>query len=77
MDKAIHFCKDSGFKEVYLTTFAGLNPAKHVYEKWGFELVEEKEDNTWGVVVRYRFPFQAFYYFLPGRANRLHYDSSV
>ncbi|MBN1227345.1 MAG: GNAT family N-acetyltransferase [Deltaproteobacteria bacterium] len=55
MDKAIHFCRDSGFKEVYLTTFAGLDPAKHVYEKWGFELVEEKEDNTWGVVVKEQF----------------------
>lgn len=55
MDKAIHFCRGSGFKEVYLTTFAGLDPAKHVYEKWGFKLVEEKEDNTWGVVVKEQF----------------------
>jgi len=55
MEKAIHFCKDSGFKEVYLTTFAGLDPAKHLYEKWGFKLVEGKEDNTWGVVVKEQF----------------------
>ncbi len=55
MEKTIHFCKDSGFKEVYLTTFEGLNPAKHLYEKWGFKLVGEKEDNTWGVVVKEQF----------------------
>jgi N-acetylglutamate synthase-like GNAT family acetyltransferase len=52
MEKAISFCKDSGFKEVYLTTFAGLDAAKHLYEKWGFKLIEEKEDTTWGVVVK-------------------------
>ena len=52
MERAITFCKDSGFKEVYLTTFAGLDPAKHLYEKWGFRLIEEKEDTTWGVAVK-------------------------
>ena len=52
MEKAITFCKDSRFKEVYLTTFAGLEAAKYLYEKWGFKLIEEKEDNTWGVVVK-------------------------
>ena len=52
MEKAISFCKDSGFREVYLTTFAGLDAAKYLYEKWGFKLIEEKEDTTWGVVVK-------------------------
>ncbi|MEA3358625.1 MAG: GNAT family N-acetyltransferase [Thermodesulfobacteriota bacterium] len=52
MEKALRFCKESGFEEVYLTTFAGLDAAKHLYEKWGFKLIEEKEDNTWGVIVK-------------------------
>ena len=52
MERAITFCNDSGFRKVYLTTFAGLDPAKHLYEKWGFRLIEEKEDTTWGVTVK-------------------------
>ena len=52
MEQAITFCNDSGFEKVYLTTFAGLDAAKHLYETWGFRLIEEKEDTTWGVAVK-------------------------
>jgi len=52
MEKAITFCKEKKFAKVYLSTFAGLDAARHLYEKWGFILIEEKEDCTWGVAVK-------------------------
>ncbi len=44
--------EEKNFQQVHLSTFAGLDPARHLYEKWGFQLVEEKEGDTWGVRVR-------------------------
>ena len=49
---AMRFCEEKNFQRVYLSTFAGLDSARHLYEKWGFELLEENEGNTWGVRVR-------------------------
>jgi len=51
MDKAISFCKEKKFAKVHLSTFAGLDAARHLYEKWGFRLIEEKEERTWGLPV--------------------------
>ena len=48
MYEAMNFCEQAGFKHIYLTTFAGLNAARHLYEKWGFTLCEEGEDTHWG-----------------------------
>jgi GNAT superfamily N-acetyltransferase len=45
---AIGFCRTAGFKKVYLSTFAGLDPARHLYEKFGFVLSEASEGNHWG-----------------------------
>lgn len=50
--EALEFCKRTGFRRVYLSSFAGLDPARHLYEKFGFRLAEEREDNTWGRIVR-------------------------
>jgi len=52
MKEAIDFCRGARFKRVYLTTFVGLDPARHLYEKWGFTLCDETEENTWGVTVK-------------------------
>lgn len=52
MEKAVSFCKEKKFAKVHLSTFAGLDAARHLYEKWGFRLTEEKEDCTWGVTVK-------------------------
>lgn len=52
MDTAVTFSRELGFPGVYLTTFAGLDAARHLYEKWGFVLTEEQEARTWGTVVR-------------------------
>ena len=48
MQAAMDFCREKGFRRCYLTTFAGLDAARHLYEKWGFRLQEEQEDTTWG-----------------------------
>jgi GNAT superfamily N-acetyltransferase len=42
MDAALSFCRARGFKRVYLTTFKGLNTARHLYEKYGFRLSHEE-----------------------------------
>jgi GNAT superfamily N-acetyltransferase len=43
MEAAMTFCKQQGFKRVYLTTFSGLNSARHLYEKFGFRLCHEED----------------------------------
>ena len=45
MQAAMDFCRKAGFRRVYLTTFAGLDTARHLYEKHGFHLYHE-EDGT-------------------------------
>jgi GNAT superfamily N-acetyltransferase len=48
MDTAMEFCRSRGYKRVYLWTFEGLNPARHLYEKNGFRLVEQHKGTQWG-----------------------------
>jgi GNAT superfamily N-acetyltransferase len=43
MDAAMAFCRAQGFRRVYLTTFAGLDTARHLYEKHGFVLCGEED----------------------------------
>ena len=49
--RAIEFCRIANFNKVYLWTFAGLDAARHLYEKEGFRLSEEFEGDQWGVKV--------------------------
>jgi GNAT superfamily N-acetyltransferase len=49
--EALNFCRSKGYKRVYLWTFEGLNAAKHLYEKNGFELVEQHKGIQWGTEV--------------------------
>ena len=51
MERAISFCKEVGFEKAYLWTFQGLAPARHLYEKFGFKLVEERSGEQWGRTV--------------------------
>jgi GNAT superfamily N-acetyltransferase len=51
MEQAHSFCKETGFKSIYLWTFQGLIPARHIYEKYGFELKDEGPGDQWGTVV--------------------------
>ena len=50
--EAIEFCRRANFRRVFLCSFAGLEAARHLYEKFGFVLCEEREDNTWGKTVK-------------------------
>jgi GNAT superfamily N-acetyltransferase len=43
MQAAMDFCQTQSFARVYLTTFAGLSAARHLYEKHGFRLCAEKD----------------------------------
>jgi GNAT superfamily N-acetyltransferase len=51
MEKAVDFCKRSHYYRVYLWTFDGLHAARHLYEKFGFRLVEQHEGAQWGAKV--------------------------
>lgn len=43
MQRAIAFCDRQRFPRVYLTTFAGLHAARHLYEAHGFTLCHETD----------------------------------
>ncbi|CAI9416448.1 hypothetical protein ANOBCDAF_03723 [Pleomorphomonas sp. T1.2MG-36] len=48
LDAAMAFADGHGFAETRLSTFAGLDAARHLYESRGFELAEEKIGAQWG-----------------------------
>jgi len=57
---AMQFCREVGHRQVTLTTFAGLDAARALYEAHGFHLTEEHVDRTWGVpVTEQRFDWTA------------------
>lgn len=43
MNAAMTFCREKRYTRVYLTTFAGLDAARHLYEKYGFALCGESD----------------------------------
>ena len=52
LDAAMDFCRRAGHRRAYLTTFAGLDAARVLYERQGFRLVGEAAGETWGTTVR-------------------------
>lgn len=52
MQAAMAFCREGGFDEVHLWTFSGLDAARALYERHGFELVDEWQGDQWGKTVR-------------------------
>ena len=59
---AIDFCRNQDYRQVYLWTFEGLDAARHLYEKAGFKLVEQKRAAQWGLEVNeQRFELQLRY----------------
>jgi len=52
MQQAVSFCRQAGFAKIYLWTFEGLDAARHLYEKYGFQLVEQFSGDQWGTTVR-------------------------
>jgi GNAT superfamily N-acetyltransferase len=51
LEEAVEFSRKKKFSQVYLWTFAGLDPARYLYEKFGFKLSEQHEGNQWGRAV--------------------------
>ena len=51
INTAIEFCRSKDYKRVYLWSFDGLNAAKHLYQKAGFQLVQQHRGTHWGIEV--------------------------
>jgi GNAT superfamily N-acetyltransferase len=51
MADAMAFCRDRGFRSVYLWTLSGLDAALHLYEAAGFVVVERVVGTQWGRAV--------------------------
>ncbi|MFH1806140.1 MAG: GNAT family N-acetyltransferase [Pseudomonadota bacterium] len=47
MQKAVMFLEDRKYRRCYLTTFAGLDAARALYEKSGFVLKKQLADDPW------------------------------
>ena len=45
------FCEQNKYSSVYLWTFQGLGSARHLYEKFGFTLTQEKTGKQQGAEV--------------------------
>jgi len=48
---AVDFCHANNYRRVYLRTFAGLDAARHLYEKMGFKLVNQCPGTQGGIAV--------------------------
>jgi DNA-binding MarR family transcriptional regulator/GNAT superfamily N-acetyltransferase len=48
VEAALGHCDKMGYRRIYLTTFAGLDAARHLYERHGFRLVSQARDSHWG-----------------------------
>lgn len=58
--ETMRFIRDAGFDRAWLTTFAGLDAARHLYEAHGFRLDHEEVDTTWGApLTEQRFVWKA------------------
>lgn len=51
MAAGMMFLQSAGFRSCYLTTFAGLDAARRMYERSGFVLTDEAQAETWGASV--------------------------
>ncbi len=48
---AMACCRKRNYPAVYLWTFEGLHAARHLYEQYGFRLVDQRAGEGWGVRV--------------------------
>ena len=52
MAQAVEHAETHTQGRMWLRTFAGLEPALHLYRSFGFELYSEMEGDAWGTVVK-------------------------
>ena len=52
ISRALAFCDGRGYGRIWLTTFAGLDRARSLYERTGFVLTGEDEIDQWNAGVR-------------------------
>jgi len=45
---AVDYCRQAGYRQIYLWTFKGLDRARALYESQGFRLAEEHDVRQWG-----------------------------
>lgn len=43
IEAAVNFCDTQGYRRIYLTTFAGLDSARHLYERYHFHVCGEMD----------------------------------
>jgi len=48
LDEALRFCRQGGFRSVYLWTVSDLDAAIHLYRSFGFSRTERKTHPLWG-----------------------------
>ncbi|MFO7984883.1 MAG: GNAT family N-acetyltransferase [Desulfatiglandaceae bacterium] len=52
IERAVLFCKDTGFERISLWTFEGLEKARTIYEQNGFTLTQIHEAAQWGGIIK-------------------------
>ena len=45
---SVNFCREKGYKNVYLETVSVLTTARHLYQKHGFTLSSARANGSWG-----------------------------
>jgi len=51
LDEALAFCREHGFRRVFLWTVRGLDAAAHLYRSAGFAVTQERTHVRWGAAV--------------------------
>lgn len=67
LQEAVAFCDQQQFKRVYLTTFAGLDAARHLYEAYGFTFCGQSDGQE--LTGKPSFVEQYFEYFPPAKTT--------
>lgn len=45
---AVDFCREKGYKHVFLETICSLKAARHIYKNKGFRMTQSHKNETWG-----------------------------